>query len=55
MITFFAGVPSVGDYRLFLDFRHQGVVRTAAFTATAEAAAGAVTRQPHGHHDHEEG
>ncbi|MFC5175148.1 hypothetical protein [Nocardioides taihuensis] len=35
VITFHAEVPSVGSYRLFLDFQHRGVVRTAAFTATA--------------------
>ncbi|GGL57445.1 hypothetical protein [Planomonospora parontospora] len=34
-ITFHAEVPSRGDYRLFLDFQHEGVVRTAAFTAHA--------------------
>jgi len=34
-ITFYANVPSVGDYRLFLDFQHDGVVRTAEFTARA--------------------
>ncbi len=34
-VTFYATVPSAGDYRLFLDFRHDGVVRTAEFTATA--------------------
>ncbi|HEV2087878.1 MAG TPA: hypothetical protein VGR21_06180 [Cryptosporangiaceae bacterium] len=34
-IRFFAEVPTAGTYRLFLDFRHQGVVRTAVFTATA--------------------
>lgn len=34
-ITFGAAVPSVGTYRLFLDFQHAGVVRTAAFTVTA--------------------
>lgn len=44
-ITFHAQVPSVGAYRLFLDFRHEGVVRTAEFTAAAapsgsEASAG---------------
>ncbi|WP_336209499.1 hypothetical protein [Nonomuraea sp. LPB2021202275-12-8] len=37
-ITFYAEVPSVGDYRLFLDFQHRGEVRTASFTATAEQA-----------------
>lgn len=35
-ITFYAKVPSVGDYRLYLDFQHDGVVRTADFTATAD-------------------
>ena len=31
-ITFRAEVPSAGTYRLFLDFQHQGQVRTAEFT-----------------------
>ncbi|MGI5242301.1 hypothetical protein [Dactylosporangium sp. CA-139066] len=34
-VTFLAEVPSAGAYRLFLDFQHDGVVRTAAFTAVA--------------------
>jgi hypothetical protein len=34
-ITFFAEVPSAGAYRLFLDFQHGDVVRTAEFTAVA--------------------
>jgi len=34
-ITFYATVPSAGDYRLFLDFKHANEVRTAAFTLTA--------------------
>lgn len=34
-ITFYATAPSAGDYRLFLDFRHAGVVRTAEFTVHA--------------------
>jgi hypothetical protein len=33
-VPFFAEVPSAGTYRLFLDFRHGGVVRTAEFTVT---------------------
>ncbi|MBG0813827.1 hypothetical protein [Planomonospora sp. ID82291] len=41
-ITFHAEVPSVGAYRLFLDFRHAGKVRTAEFTAVT-AGAPAVT------------
>lgn len=31
-VTFFAQVPSAGSYRLYLDFKHGGVVRTAEFT-----------------------
>ncbi|MEQ7845737.1 hypothetical protein [Nocardioides kribbensis] len=31
-VVFYAAVPSAGSYRLFLDFQHEGVVRTAAFT-----------------------
>ena len=37
-VRFDADVPSAGDYRLFLDFRHDGVVRTAAFGLHAPAA-----------------
>ncbi len=33
-IEFVAEVPSAGSYRLFLDFQHHGVVRTAEFTVT---------------------
>jgi hypothetical protein len=47
-ITFFATAPSAGDYRLFLDFQHGDVVRTAEFTVragdpTAAATGGAAT------------
>jgi hypothetical protein len=57
-ITFYATAPAAGDYRLFLDFQHAGVVRTAEFTlqagetprtATApstDPAAGATTTAP---------
>ncbi|MGW3161713.1 hypothetical protein ACWC9Q_02225 [Streptomyces sp. NPDC001142] len=31
-ISFSTTVPSAGSYRLFLDFKHKGTVRTAAFT-----------------------
>jgi hypothetical protein len=34
-IVFHAEVPSTGDYRLFLDFQHEGEVRTADFTLGA--------------------
>lgn len=36
-LGFVAEVPSAGSYRLFLDFRHGDVVRTAAFTVTVGA------------------
>jgi len=42
-ITFYATAPSAGDYRLFLDFRHAGVVRTAEFTLHAGDTVGAPT------------
>ncbi|MFJ6718791.1 MULTISPECIES: hypothetical protein [unclassified Streptomyces] len=49
-VSFTATAPSAGTYRLFLDFRHQGTVRTAAFTVqagTARADVGqAVPRPP---------
>lgn len=35
-ISFHTAVPGPGTYRLFLDFQHGDVVRTAAFTLTAE-------------------
>ncbi|MGW5266306.1 hypothetical protein ACWEQG_35470 [Microbispora sp. NPDC004025] len=37
-VAFAASAPSGGDYRLFLDFKHEGIVRTAAFTVHAETA-----------------
>ncbi len=33
-VVFYAAVPSAGTYHLYLDFQHDGVVRTAAFTVT---------------------
>ncbi|MCK7622796.1 hypothetical protein MUU72_06705 [Streptomyces sp. RS10V-4] len=38
-VSFTAIAPSVGTYRLFLDFRHQGAVHTAAFTVRTAGAA----------------
>lgn len=35
-VSFRTSVPSEGTYRLFLDFRHQGQVRTADFTIETE-------------------
>lgn len=40
-ITFYATAPSPGSYRLFLDFRHDGVVRTAEFTARTDGSGAA--------------
>ncbi|MET9878716.1 hypothetical protein ABZZ36_29390 [Actinacidiphila glaucinigra] len=34
-VSFDATAPSAGAYRLFFDFKHEGRVRTAAFTVTA--------------------
>ncbi|NNH73340.1 hypothetical protein HLB23_26370 [Nocardia uniformis] len=34
-VAFHTAVPGRGTYRLFLDFKHQGVVRTAGFTVRA--------------------
>ncbi|MDX2392733.1 MULTISPECIES: hypothetical protein [unclassified Streptomyces] len=34
-VSFTATAPSAGAYRLFLDFQHEGRVRTAAFTVSA--------------------
>ncbi|MDG9718365.1 hypothetical protein [Streptomyces sp. DH24] len=42
-ISFTATAPSAGSYRLFLDFRHEGRVHTAAFTVRAGEAAPART------------
>ncbi|MEV0196533.1 hypothetical protein [Nonomuraea sp. NPDC050691] len=60
-IVFYAEAPSGGDYRLFLDFQHQGKVRTAAFTVHAGSPgatpvpsgtpAGTPSAEPGGHDD----
>ncbi|MFC7220897.1 hypothetical protein ACFQLX_22455 [Streptomyces polyrhachis] len=57
-ISFTAVAPTVGTYRLYLDFQHEGVVRTAEFTVrTAEAGPGShdshhSPQQHHTHHAH---
>ncbi|MEU5863801.1 MULTISPECIES: hypothetical protein [unclassified Nonomuraea] len=53
-IVFYAQVPSGGDYRLFLDFQHEGEVRTADFTLAAgpAAATSAAPATPGGHGNH---
>ena len=58
-VVFYASVPSAGRYRLYLDFQHDGVVRTAAFTLTAGDGATGTEPAPQptdensgGHDDH---
>ncbi|SDK04690.1 hypothetical protein [Streptomyces indicus] len=52
-ISFMAVAPTAGTYRLFLDFQHEGVVRTAEFTVrTAEAALADGHGGHEGHHAH---
>ena len=53
-VVFYAAVPSAGTYHLYLDFKHRGVVRTAAFTvSTSGTAVPARTAEPDdGHTDH---
>lgn len=51
-ITFHTTVPSTGDYRLFLDFKHDGKVRTADFTVRAGSGRPRPTAEPHDHPSH---
>jgi hypothetical protein len=51
-VVFHAQAPSAGTYRLFLDFQHENVVRTAEFTVTVgntAAPAPAPAAAGHGH------
>ncbi|MFE9327295.1 hypothetical protein ACIHDR_36590 [Nocardia sp. NPDC052278] len=48
-ITFYVDAPSTGDYRLFLDFQHEGVVRTAEFTVSVAGPAPIPAAEPAGH------
>ncbi|MEU5509223.1 hypothetical protein [Streptomyces fungicidicus] len=50
-VSFTATAPSAGSYRLFLDFKHEGAVRTAAFTvhAGAQAPSGDAPEHSDGH------
>ncbi|WP_435770190.1 hypothetical protein [Nocardioides sp. SYSU DS0651] len=55
-VVFHATVPSEGRYRLYLDFKHEGVVRTAAFTVAAGDQPGAQpTASPSGPDDQGDG
>lgn len=51
-IVFMAAAPSPGLYSLFLDFRHEGVVRTAEFTMHAQVQPQTSEHTEHGHHGH---
>ncbi|MDG3014089.1 hypothetical protein [Speluncibacter jeojiensis] len=51
-ITFHAQAPSVGTYRLFLDFQHENTVRTAEFTVAVGGAPEHADHAPHVGHDH---
>lgn len=48
-IRFGTEVPSAGTYRLFLDFRHGDVVRTAEFTVPTAGSATVPAAPAHGH------
>ncbi|AXT86486.1 hypothetical protein C6I20_15775 [Aeromicrobium sp. A1-2] len=48
-ITFHTSFPSAGSYRLYLDFKHQGTVRTAEFTVDVPAGDGHDNTNGHGH------
>ncbi|WP_437051646.1 hypothetical protein [Streptomyces sp. enrichment culture] len=54
-VSFTATAPSVGTYRLFLDFRHDGVVRTAEFTVRAGAGGTDAQTPPSGTPEHSDG
>jgi hypothetical protein len=53
-VVFYAAVPSAGTYHLYLDFKHHGVVRTAAFTVSTSGTAPEVATDASGdgHTDH---
>ncbi|WP_405698524.1 hypothetical protein OHA99_32775 [Streptomyces coelicoflavus] len=54
-VSFTATAPSGGTYRLFLDFRHQGEVHTAAFTVRAGSTPGAQEPAPAATPEHTDG
>lgn len=45
-IAFAVTAPSAGDYRLFLDFQHRGMVHTAEFTVTVASGTSAIDAHP---------
>lgn len=48
-IAFMVVAPTAGTYRLYLDFQHNDIVRTAEFTVRTTAATPARTRRPRPH------
>jgi hypothetical protein len=54
-IAFVAEVPSAGGYRLFLDFQHDGVVRTAEFTVDTGGTQKADTHKADAEEEHGHG
>jgi hypothetical protein len=48
-VVFYAAVPSDGTYHLYLDFKHESVVRTAAFTINAGTGPGNAPSAGRGH------
>ena len=56
-VVFHAAVPSAGTYQIFFDFKHRGVVRTAAFAASTSRTTSAPVPEnsgdsENGHHHH---
>ena len=51
-IDFHTTFPSAGDYRLFLDFQHRGVVHTAQFTVSVDGSGPAAPTAEHGGDGH---
>ncbi|GAA1527753.1 hypothetical protein GCM10009678_06820 [Actinomadura kijaniata] len=49
-VTFHVAVPGPGVYRMFLDFKHDDTVRTAAFTLEAPITAPTAHAHAHAHH-----
>jgi hypothetical protein len=45
-VVFYTEVPSPGRYHLYLNFKHEGVVRTAAFTVTVTGSATGPSEKP---------
>ncbi len=45
-VVFYAQVPSAGRYHLYLDFKHEGEVRTAAFTVTGTGTTASEVTEP---------